>query len=84
MIFKLWAIYFTLQAYTLLHTLKCKCDSLFNFSYLNLKAVLALPKMASSAKTYKSISFIYIYMYIPGGTIKLSAKQKSGVFWMNT
>ena len=38
-------------------------------SYLNFKAVLALPKMAHSAQTYKSISFIWIvwstlYVYL--------------------
>ena len=50
---------FTFQAYTLPNTLNCVCVSLFEFqTYLNLKAVLALPKTAHSAQTHKSISFI--------------------------
>ena len=36
--------------------------TLFNISYLNLKADLALPKTASSAQTHKSISFIWIIL----------------------
>ena len=48
------------------HTLNCRCVSL---SYLNFKAVLALPKSARSAQTHKSISFICIvwstlYVYL--------------------
>ena len=38
-------------------------------SYLNFKAVLALPKLAGSAQTHKSVSFIWIvwstlYVYL--------------------
>ena len=43
----------------------------FHISYLNFKAVLALPKMARSAQTYKSISFtwivwstLYVYLWL--------------------
>ena len=62
--------YFTLQAYILPHTLICICNSLFKFCvYLNFKAVLALPIMAHSAQTHKSISSIWIvwstlYVYL--------------------
>ena len=52
-----WVIHFTFQAYTLPHTLNCICV-LIQISYLNLRVVLELPKMARSAQTHKGISFI--------------------------
>ena len=42
--------------------LNCICVSLNQISYLNFKAVLALPKMTRSAQTHKSISFIWIVL----------------------
>ena len=50
--FKSWVFPFTFQAYILPHTLTIE------ISYLNFKAVLVLPKMAGSAQTHKSITFI--------------------------
>ena len=57
--FKSWVFPFTFQAYILPHTLNCMC----------VRAVLVLPKTASSAQTYKSMSFIWIvwstlYVYL--------------------
>ena len=67
---KSWVIYFTFQAYTLPHTYidLYMCQPI-QILYLNLKADLALPKMAGSAQTHKSISFICIiwstlYVYL--------------------
>ena len=50
---KSWVFPFTFQAYILPHTLNC-----IYISYLNFRAVLALPKTARPALTQKSISFI--------------------------
>ena len=66
--FKSWVTSFTFQAYILPHTLNLIFVGLFK-SYLNFKAVLALPKTARSAQTHKSISFIWIvwstlYVYL--------------------